>query len=127
MQQGFFANISHELRTPLNLIFGSLQLIKSVEKEVLEKRNSLNKYIDIIDQNSKRLLRLVDNLIDSTRMKCGYYEYKPKNYDIVSFVENISMSVADFAKQNNIDLIFDTDVEEKIMAFDLRKARENNA
>ena len=121
MQQEFFANISHELRTPLNLIFGSLQLIKSVEKEVLEKRNSLNKYIDIIDQNSKRLLKLVDNLIESTRMKCGYYEYNPKNYDIVSFVENISMSVADFAKQNNIDLIFDTDVEEKIMAFDLEK------
>ena len=121
MQQEFFANISHELRTRLNLIFGSLQLIKSVEKEVLEKRNSLNKYIDIIDQNSKRLLKLVDNLIDSTRMKCGYYEYNPKNYDIVSFVENISMSVADFAKQNNIDLIFDTDVEEKIMAFDLEK------
>ena len=121
MQQEFFANISHELRTPLNLIFGSLQLIKSVEKEVLEKRNSLNKYIDIIDQNSKRLLKLVDNLIDSTRMKCGYYEYNPKNYDIVSFVENISMSVADFAKQNNIDLIFDTNVEEKIMAFDLEK------
>ena len=121
MQQEFFANIFHELRTPLNLIFGSLQLIKSVEKEVLEKRNSLNKYIDIIDQNSKRLLKLVDNLIESTRMKCGYYEYNPKNYDIVSFVENISMSVADFAKQNNIDLIFDTDVEEKIMAFDLEK------
>ena len=121
LQQEFFANISHELRTPLNLIFGSLQLIKSVEKEVLEKRNSLNKYIDIIDQNSKRLLKLVDNLIESTRMKCGYYEYNPKNYDIVSFVENISMSVADFAKQNNIDLIFDTDVEEKIMAFDLEK------
>ena len=121
MQQEFFANISHELRTPLNLIFGSLQLIKSVEKEALEKRNSLNKYIDIIDQNSKRLLKLVDNLIESTRMKCGYYEYNPKNYDIVSFVENISMSVADFAKQNNIDLIFDTDVEEKIMAFDLEK------
>ena len=121
MQQEFFANISNELRTPLNLIFGSLQLIKSVEKEVLEKRNSLNKYIDIIDQNSKRLLKLVDNLIESTRMKCGYYEYNPKNYDIVSFVENISMSVADFAKQNNIDLIFDTDVEEKIMAFDLEK------
>ena len=121
MQQEFFANISHELRTPLNLIFGSLQLIKSVEKEVLEKRNSLNKYIDIIDQNSKRLLKLVDNLIDSTRMKCGYYKYNPKNYDIVSFVENISMSVADFAKQNNIDLIFDTNVEEKIMAFDLEK------
>lgn len=54
-------------------------------------------------------------------MKCGYYEHHPENNDIVSFVENISMSVADFTKQNNIDLIFDTDVEEKIMAFDLEK------
>ena len=58
---------------------------------------------------------------NNPEMKCGYYEYNPKNYDIVSFVENISMSVADFAKQTNIDLIFDTDVEEKIMAFDLEK------
>ena len=54
-------------------------------------------------------------------MKCGYYQYHSKNNDIVSFIENISMSVAEFAKQNNIDLIFDTDVEEKIMAFDLEK------
>lgn len=121
MQQEFFANISHELRTPLNLIFGSLQLIRIVEKEYLEKRSAFNKYINIIDQNSKRLLKLVDNLIDSTKMKCGYYQYNPENNDIVSFIENIAMSVAEFAKQNNIDLKFDTDVEEKIMAFDLEK------
>ena len=54
-------------------------------------------------------------------MKCGYYEYNPKNGNVVSFIEDISMSVAEFAKQNNIDLIFDTNVEEKIMAFDFEK------
>ena len=50
-----------------------------------------------------------------------YYKYNPKNGNVVSFIEDISMSVAEFAKQNNIDLIFDTNVEEKIMAFDFEK------
>ncbi len=54
-------------------------------------------------------------------MKCGYYKYNSKNGNVVSFIEDISMSVAEFAKQNNIDLIFDTNVEEKIMAFDFEK------
>ena len=121
LQQEFFANISHELRTPLNLIFSSLQIIKFIKKESCEKEREFNKYINIIEQNSKRLLKLVNNLIDSTKMKCGYYKYNSKNGNVVSFIEDISMSVAEFAKQNNIDLIFDTNVEEKIMAFDFEK------
>ncbi len=117
----FFANLSHELRTPLNLIFSSLQTIDVLEKDLLENNSRLKKYIGIISQNSKRLLKLVNNLIDSTKFDSGYYEYEPKNDDIVSFIENISMSVAEFAKQNGICLTFDTDVEEKIMVFDLEK------
>lgn len=117
----FFANLSHELRTPLNLIFGSLQTIDLLEKDLLNNNSRLKKYIEIISQNSKRLLKLVNNLIDSTKFDCGYYEYEPKNYDIVHFIENIAMSVAEFAKQNDITLTFDTNVEEKVMAFDLEK------
>lgn len=117
----FFANLSHELRTPLNLIFSSLQTIELIEKDLLKNNNKLKGYIEIINQNSKRLLKLVNNLIDSTKFDCGYYEYNPQNDNIVHFIENIAMSVAEFAKQNDITLIFDTDVEEKIMAFDLEK------
>ena len=117
----FFANLSHELRTPLNLIFSSLQTIELIEKDLLKNNNKLKGYIEIINQNSKRLLKLVNNLIDSTKFDCGYYEYNPQNDNIVNFIENIAMSVAEFAKQNDINLIFDTDVEEKIMAFDLEK------
>lgn len=117
----FFANLSHELRTPLNLIFSSLQTLELLEKDSLEKNVRLKNYIEIINQNSKRLLRLVNNLIDSTKFDCGFYKYNPKNQDIVCFVENIAMSVAEFAKQNDINLIFDTNVEEKVIAFDLEK------
>ena len=105
----FFANLSHELRTPLNLIFSSLQTIELIEKDLLKKNNRLKNYIEIINQNSKRLLKLVNNLIDSTKFDCGYYEYNPQNDNIVDFIENISMSAAEFAKQNGITLIFDTD------------------
>ncbi|MFC3905802.1 PAS domain-containing sensor histidine kinase [Clostridium disporicum] len=117
----FFANLSHELRTPLNLIFSSLQTLELLEKDSLEKNVRLKNYIEIINQNSKRLLRLVNNLIDSTKFDCGFYKYNPKNQDIVCFMENIAMSVAEFAKQNDINLIFDTNVEEKVIAFDLEK------
>lgn len=117
----FFANLSHELRTPLNLIFSSLQTLELLEKDSLEKNVRLKNYIEIINQNSKRLLRLVNNLIDSTKFDCGFYKYNPKNQDIVCFVENIAMSVAEFAKQNDINLTFDTNVEEKVIAFDLEK------
>lgn len=117
----FFANLSHELRTPLNLIFSSLQTLELLEKYLLEKNIRFKNYIEIINQNSKRLLRLVNNLIDSTKFDCGFYKYNPKNQDIVCFMENIAMSVAEFAKQNDINLIFDTNVEEKVIAFDLEK------
>lgn len=117
----FFANLSHELRTPLNLIFSSLQTLELLEGNLLDENVRMKNYIEIINQNSKRLLKLVNNLIDSTKFDCGFYEYNPQNKDIVYFVENIAMSVAEFAKQNDITLTFDTNVEEKIIAFDLEK------
>ena len=118
----FFANLSHELRTPLNIIFSSLQVLdlklKSIEKK---EDQSITKYINMATQNTYRLLKLVNNLIDSNKITAGYFEYNPQNYDIVYFVESICQSIVDFAKQKNIEVIFDTDVEEKIISFDLDK------
>ena len=68
-----------------------------------------------------RLLKLVNNLIDSTRIDSGCLDYNPQNKDIVAFVENICESVVEFSHSQNIDLIFDTDQEEKIISFDSDK------
>ncbi|WP_052356788.1 PAS domain-containing sensor histidine kinase [[Clostridium] dakarense] len=127
LRMEFFANLSHEFRTPLNLIFSSIQLldIKLEQcKDCEENYHSIKgyeKYINIIRQNGYRLLKLVNNLIDSTRLDVGSVEYSPKNYDIVNYVENIFDSVVKFANQNSINMIFDTMVEEHIVAFDLDK------
>lgn len=120
MKNEFFANISHELRTPLNIILSSIQLLLVQEKN--HKDENLTGYIakvsEMIKQNSYRLLRLVNNLIDSNKISASFYDLHMKNYNIISVVEEISLSVANFVKEKNIDFLFDTDVEERIIACD---------
>ncbi|NRT37242.1 PAS domain S-box-containing protein [Clostridium beijerinckii] len=116
----FFANISHELRTPLNIILGVIQILR---RDLLDKEKPIDKgkiinNIDIERQNCFRLLRLINNLIDSTKLDAGHFQIDMINCNIVSVVEEITLSVASYISNNNINLIFDTDVEEKIIACD---------
>jgi PAS domain S-box-containing protein len=117
----FFANISHELKTPLNIIFGVIQLIK-LEIEDIEKpinREKVLNNLNIQKQNCFRLLRLMNNLIDSTKLDSGDIELNMTNCNIIYLVEEITLSVAEYINNNNIKLTFDTDVEEKMLACDL--------
>lgn len=116
----FFANISHELRTPVNVIFSALQLVDSHKNDKLCD-DIFNKYIPILRQNCYRLLRLINNLIDVTKIDAGYLHLNLSNENIVSLVENITLSVAQYIEFRGITLVFDTDVEEKIMACDIDK------
>jgi len=119
----FFANISHELRTPLNMILGSIQLINIIDKDekLIIPNIKAGKYMSIIKQNCYRLVRLVDNLIDITKIDAGYLEISMQNADIVKVVEDIALSVVEYVESKGLELIFDTDIEEKIMAFDADK------
>lgn len=122
LRMDFFANLSHELRTPINLIISALQVLglrmDNLDDEDFEY---FEKYFKIINQNSNRLLKLVNNLIDTTKLDSGCFSYNPKNNDIVSCIEDICLSVSGFIEDNNLSIIFDTDTEEKIIGFDLDK------
>lgn len=116
----FFSNISHELRTPLNVILSALQVLRiedsiAATEEVIEKRS---RYIEIMKQNCYRLLRLISNLIDITRIDSGYVSTELQNDNIVSIVENITLSVAEYVENKGVGLVFDTNVEEKNIACD---------
>lgn len=110
----FFANISHELRTPINIILSALDLI-SINNYNPRKTKQYSK---IIKHNSFRLLKIVNNILDSTKMDAGYYKISLKNVDIISFTENVVTSVLDFAENKGLSVVFDTDFEEHIIAFD---------
>ncbi|MEG2655914.1 MAG: sensor histidine kinase [Clostridium sp.] len=114
----FFSNISHELKTPLNIIFSTMQLMSLHSNNHDLDSEKLNKYIDLVNQNSYRLLKLVNNLIDISKIDSGFKELNLQNKNIVEIVENITLSTVDYVNSKSREIIFDTEVEEKIMAFD---------
>ena len=65
-----------------------------------------------------RLIRLINNLLDITKIDSGYLNLNLINCDVVNVVENIAMSVVEYINNKSLSLVFDTDIEEKIMAID---------
>lgn len=120
----FFSNISHEFKTPLNIILSTIQLIDMSIKSnrlIINGDVDFERYKESIKQNSYRLLRLVNNLIDITTIDVGFYKLNLENYNIIAIIEDVTMVVAQYLKRNGIKLTFDTDVEEMILACDADK------
>jgi len=119
----FFSNLSHELRTPLTLILGVITLLEKSLKEskVEDMEMNMEKKIKILKQNCYQLLRLVNNLIDMTKLDAGYFELELEECNIVNVVEDITMSCVEYIENRGIQVEFDTDVEEKIIACDPEK------
>ncbi|AOR22240.1 sensor histidine kinase [Clostridium taeniosporum] len=115
LQENLLLNISHDLRSPLNVILSILQFYES---GYINGSDNMNKYMTSIKRNSYRMLKLIDNLIDTTRLEKKYYKIERRNLDIVKLIENTITSIDKYAKQKNISLIFDTNVEKCIMAID---------
>lgn len=123
LQEEFLANISHELKTPLNVIFATAQLIDMYcnNGSLEEKKECFIKYIKSIKQNSYRLSKLINNIVDLSKIEAGFFELKLSNKNIVEVVEEIVISVTDFTKIKGLNIVFDTNTEEKIIACDPEK------
>lgn len=116
----FLGNISHEMKTPLNVILGSVQVLDLYnENDCISTNYAKNeKYLKIMRQNCYRILRLINNFIDISKIDSGFYNLNLHNYNIVNIVEEITLSVVEYVENKGVNLIFDTDVEEKILACD---------
>jgi len=115
----FFTNISHEFKTPVNVISVAIQTMNAqLESFTIENIDKWKSYLKIMKQNCYRMTRLINNLMDITKVDSGFIRINKRNDNIVSVVEDITQSVAAYVKSKDIELIFDTNVEEKIMAFD---------
>ena len=118
----FISTLSHELKTPLNIFASSVQLLDSFsdgdKEEFVYKYKKHSPYLAL---NCKRMLRLINNIIDLTKIDVGMIKPNFGNYEIVSLIEEIALSIIPYGMSKNIDIEFDTNVEEKIMAFDFEK------
>ena len=116
LKEEFFANLSHEIRTPITIILGTIQLI---EKNIKVQEYNHEKNYKMLKQNCYRLLKLVNNLLDTTKIDSGYFNINVNNHNIVSVIEDSALSVINYVKDNGLNIIFDTNTEEKIISCDV--------
>jgi PAS domain S-box-containing protein len=122
LKTDFFANLSHELRTPLNVMLGVVQLQEQMNFANFEEAYAKHrKYTKVLRQNCYRFMRLLNNLLDITKIEAGYFPLKLTNINIVALVEDITQSTVEYVNSKGLEIIFDTDVEEKLIAVDVDK------
>ncbi|WNJ19145.1 two-component regulator propeller domain-containing protein [Pontibacter sp. G13] len=118
----FFTNISHEFRTPLSLILSPLQKIAEQDLSKIE----LQRHVKLIADNSNRLLRLVNELLDFRKLDEGQIQLRVTEGDLNSFVHAVAKRFEELAASKDIDYqievpeartlaCFDPEVVEKIL------------
>lgn len=115
----FISNISHELKTPLNIFYSTIQLLeKFSQNENINFKEIFNKHNNSLKLNCKRMIRLVNNIVDLSRIDLGVLKPNYGNYNIILLVEDISNSIIPFALSKELFLEFDTNVEEHYIMCD---------
>lgn len=106
MKMNFLGNISHEIRTPLTLIYGCINLLKG-ECEYSEK----NKLISLVNYNMQRLLRLLNQMMEYSKLEKETLPLKVDKIDIIALVENLLHSYEYYVKEKNIKITLRTKLE----------------
>lgn len=116
-----FINASHELKTPLNIIYSATQLIELYLKTDEENRplDKIASGVNSIKQNSFRLMKVINNILDLSKIESGLLKLNYSCINIVEVVENVVQRVSETIKYKQLSFIFDTDAEEKYMMADI--------
>jgi signal transduction histidine kinase/ligand-binding sensor domain-containing protein/DNA-binding response OmpR family regulator len=109
----FFTNVSHEFRTPLTLIISPLEkLIRTIKDPDINHQHLL------IYRNSKRLLNLVNQLLDFRRMEVQEFKLHPEKGNMIAFINDICSQFSDLSEKKNIELTVTSDVKSLVTSFD---------
>jgi DNA-binding response OmpR family regulator/anti-sigma regulatory factor (Ser/Thr protein kinase) len=109
----FFTNISHEFRTPLSLIITPLE--KIIGKEV---EGNIKQQLVLVQRNARRLLNLVNQLLDFRKMEVQEIKLYTSEGDIVAFIQDLTTSFSDLSEKKQIHLDFHSSIKELTMLYD---------
>jgi len=112
MKIRFFTNVSHEFRTPLSLILTPLErMIKSAEA-------AQKAQYQLIYRNGRRLMNLVNQLLDFRKMEVHELKLHPSEGDIIQFIKDSSWSFTDIADKKRIQFSYTSNLESLYTCFD---------
>lgn len=113
MKIKFLTNVSHEFRTPLSLIMAPVDKMLKQTEDAGQRQQ-----INMIKVNARRLLNLVNQLLDFRKMEVQELKLHTKQGDIIAFIKEISTSFTDIADKKHIGFLFDSEVEQLETYFD---------
>ncbi|MEE9364351.1 MAG: ATP-binding protein [Cellulophaga sp.] len=114
-----YANITHEFRTPLTVILGMTETLKADAES--KKLNNVEKSLEMIKRNGKKLLQLVNEMLDLAKLESGTMELHLVQTNIVPFVKYLSESFHSLAETKKINLTVYSEIEDLEMDFDTNK------
>ena len=113
LKSQFFANISHEFRTPLTLILGQIDSVMSSTIEVKEKGK-----LQVANRNANRLLSLINQLLDLSKLEAKSMSLHTEQHNIVSFLKSLFFSFESLAESKKITLKFESEYVNITFVFD---------
>ncbi len=100
-KEEFFSIASHELRTPLTAIRGNTTMIQQYYPEVL-KNPELKEMVDDIHNSSVRLIEIVNDFLDASRLEQGKVEFKKERFNIDKIIESVVYEMAGVSKEKGV-------------------------
>lgn len=116
MKSEFLANMSHELRTPLNGVIGAADLLQSLKLNKTQRN-----YVEIISASGSRLLNLINDILDLSKIEAGEHDIKPRNVALKTLVDKTVHLMTPQIVQKKLDMTirYDPDIPEVVFLDDL--------
>lgn len=121
-EQGFFSAASHELRTPLTIIRMTVSLLR--EKFASLSPEKIAEHLRRTDETTERLVKLVNDFLNISRIDQGRLEMKIEKFDMVTLTDEVIANLALLARERKLFVQHETDAEKRLVAGDRAKAAE---
>ena len=125
LKSRLYTNITHEFRTPLTVILGMADQISENAAELPKSyKEKISSGLDLIHRNGKNLLRLINQLLDLSKLDSGKLKLQPVQGDIVAYLQYLTESFYSMAEDKGVRLVFYSEEKSLLMDYDEEKIRQ---